>query len=57
MFAVINNFIADVRKGADLLTLFEQSNLVKNMRSFTYKFNKGQSPTSSLANCAHELFL
>ena len=57
MFAVINNFIADVRKGADLLTLFEQSNLVKNMRSFTYKFNKGQSPTSSHANCAHELFL
>ena len=57
MFAVINNFIADVRKGADLLTLFEQSNLVKNMRSFTYKFNKGQSPTSSRANCAHELFL
>ena len=52
-----HNFIADVRKGADLLTLFEQSNLVKNMRSFTYKFNKGQSPTSSRANCAHELFL
>ena len=57
MFALINNFIADVRKGADLLTLFEQSNLVKNMRSFTYKFNKGQSPTSSRANCAYELFL
>ena len=33
-----NNFIADVRKGGDLLKSFEQSNLVNNMCSFTYKF-------------------
>ena len=52
-----NNFIADVRKGADLLKSFEQSNLVNNMCSFTYKFLKGQSPTSSHANCVYELFL
>ena len=36
-----NNFIADVRKGGDLLKSFEQSNLVNNMCSFTYKFFKG----------------
>ena len=41
--AVINNFIADVRKGGDLLKSFEQSNLVSNM--------------SSRANYLHELFL
>ena len=53
----MHDFIADVRKGGDLLKLFEQSNLVNNMRSFTYKFLKGQSPTSSPANCVYELFL
>ena len=33
-----NNFIADARKGGDLLKSFEQSNLTNNMCSFTYKF-------------------
>ena len=42
MFAVMNNFIADVRKGSNLLKSFEQSNLVNNMRSFTYKFWKSK---------------
>ena len=46
----MHNFIADVRKGGDLLKSFEQRNLVNNMRSFAYKFKKGQSPTSSRAN-------
>ena len=35
---MMHNFIsADVREGGDLLKSFEQSNLVNNMRSFTYK--------------------
>ena len=54
---MMHNFIADVRKGGDLLKSFEQSNLVNNMRSFTYKFWKGQSPASSRAQCVYELFL
>ena len=51
-----NNLIADARKGGDLLKSFEQSNLVNSMRSFTYKLYKGQSPTSSSADCVYELF-
>ena len=35
---MMHDFIVDVRKGGDLLKSFEQSNLVNNMRSFTYKF-------------------
>ena len=34
----MHNFMADVRKGGELLKSFKQSNLVNNMRSFTYKF-------------------
>ena len=54
----MHNFIADVRKGGDLLKLFEQINLTNNLRPFTFKlYGKGQSSTSSRANCVHELFL
>ena len=45
---MIHNFIADVRKGGDLLKSFEQTNLLNNLRSITFK---------SGANCVHELFL
>jgi len=51
---MMHNFIADVRKGSDLLKSFEQINLLNNLRSFTFKL---QSPTSSRVNCLHELFL
>ena len=54
----MHNFIADIRKGGDLLKLFEQINLANNLRSFMFKlYGKGQSSTSSRANCVHELFL
>ena len=43
LYWMMLNFIADVRKGGDLLKSFEQSNLVSNM--------------SSHANYLHELFL
>ena len=35
---MMHNFVADVRKGGDLLKSFEQNHLVINMCSFTYKF-------------------
>ena len=54
---MMHNSIVDVRKGGELKKSFEQSNFVKNMRSFKYKFQKGQSPTSSRANCVYELLL
>ena len=33
---MMHNFIADFRKGGDLLKSFEQINLVNNLRSFTF---------------------
>ena len=41
---MMHNFIADVRKGGDLLKSFEQINLVNNMRHFANQLKKGQSP-------------
>ena len=35
---MIDNFIADVRKGSDLLKSFEQNHLINNMCSFTYNY-------------------
>ena len=56
---MMHNFIADVRKGGDLLKSFKQSNLViyKQYAFFHAQIVKGQSPTSSRANCIHEFFL
>ena len=54
---MMHNFIADFRKGGDLLKSFEQINLVKQFAFFHIQFVKGQSSTSSRANCVHELFL
>ena len=39
--AVINNFIADVRKGGDLLKSFEQSHLVNIYAFFHVQILKG----------------
>ena len=33
---MMHNFIADFRKGGDLLKSFAQINLVNNLRSFTF---------------------
>ena len=52
---MMHNFIADVRKGGDLLKSFEQINLVKQYASFREPVVKGTK--SSRANCVHELFL
>ena len=34
---MMQNFIADVRKGGDFLKSFEQSNLSNNLRSFMHE--------------------
>ena len=33
----MNSFIADFRKGGDILNLIEQNDLVNKLRSFTFK--------------------
>ena len=45
----MHNFIADVRKGGDLLKSFEQSHLVNNMRFFYVRIVKG--PKTNIFTC------
>ena len=57
---MMHNFIADVRKGGDLLKSLanDQRHLVNNTRSFTYKPQKGaKSNILTCKLCARVIFI